>query len=190
MHRVVKPLQNEPICKLFLEQSKCFFSREPLNATQKQCCLKRQIKLLIRGLCRIKIVGVWLMYRRGKLHWRVHNLHCFILVALVCRWKRQSGWVLFSVSSGLTYQPPYCKHFISSSCRKLLRVACCLGFNLKGKASRRAAFCLSPASSSVDRPILSSNSAFFFFFREGAGVIQPFEKVKPAFFIYLIYLFF
>lgn len=61
---------------------------------------------------------------------------------LVCRWKWQSGRALLRVSGGLTYQPPDCKHFISSCCQKCLCVARCLGFNLKGKASRRA--CLLP----------------------------------------------
>lgn len=35
MHHVVKPLQNEPICKIFLEPSKCIFNQESLERYTK-----------------------------------------------------------------------------------------------------------------------------------------------------------
>lgn len=150
---LLSPSKNEPICKMFLEQNKCIFNpvyvvnRESSERYTKVVLFEKTNQIADRRAVLNRIVGVWLTYRWGKLHWRVHNLHSFILAAARLRGKRQSGRVLFSISSGLTYQPPYCKHFISSSCQKRLCVDCCLGFNLKGKPSRRArllSVCLLP----------------------------------------------
>lgn len=142
MHLVVKPQQNEPLCKIFLEQSKCIFN--PVYVVDRESLRKSSVVWKYKSNCWSEGCAESELKGFG---WCIDGVNyieeCTTCTALywpwlVCRRKRQSRWVLFSVSSGLTYQPTYCKHFISSSCQKRLCVARCLG---------QPAFCLSPASS-------------------------------------------
>lgn len=92
--------------------------------------LQRQNKLLIWVLHSVEIVWGLVDIQMGWIKWGSAQLAIFHCPCNDTCFKNdrsrkwQSEQVLSNASCGLTYQPPYSKHFISSPCQKCL--CCCL----------------------------------------------------------------